>query len=94
MSLKRSFRTYSLSWLLVPHILLRFQSVIHCYGGPPARLSATIATTLRRRFGWIKAPAGSRSTRTSAPSVAVIEDDDSEFVRVRRRNRARLIQTI
>ena len=70
----------------MPHILLRFQSVIHCYGGA--------STTIRRRFGWIKAPEGSAYTATSAPSVAVIEGDDSEFVRVRRRNWARLIQRV
>ena len=72
--------------LLVHHILLRFQSVIHCYGAA--------STTLRKRFGWISTPGGSASSAPSAPSVAVIEDDESEFVRLRRRNWARLIKRV
>ena len=75
--------------LLVPHILLRFQSVIHCYGAS--------STTLHKRFGWIRPTASSQpsaSNATAPASVEVIEDEENEFVRVRRRNWARLIKKV
>ena len=58
--------------------------VIHCYGAT--------STTIRRRFGWISTPTGSHSA--AHPAVEVIDDDESEFVRVRRRNWARFIQRV
>jgi hypothetical protein len=75
-------------------VLLRFQSVIRSYGAPPARLSATIATTMRRRFGWIRATTPSAVKSSKPPSVPVVEEEESEFVRVRRRNWARLIRKV
>jgi hypothetical protein len=60
--------------------------VIHCYGAA--------STSLRRRFGWIKATTASAPRGTNAPSVPVIEGEECEFVRVRRRNWARLIRRV
>mgnify|MGYP001605988630 FL=1 len=68
--------------LALPHVLLRFEITSRSYGA--------VSTTTRRRLGWIKkaeAPGG-------APTVAVVEGEDSEFMRVRRRNWARLIARV
>lgn len=68
--------------LLVPHIQLKHE-VIRSYGA--------LSTTIRRRLGWTrKAPEGS----TAPPSVAVVDGEESEFVRECRRNWARLIQKV
>lgn len=72
--------------LLVPHVLLRFQSVIRCYGA--------LSTTVRRRLGWIQKPAGGARGSPGAPAVVVVEGEESDFVRLRRRSWARLIARV
>ena len=62
--------------MLVPHIQLKFQCAIHYYGA--------LSTTLRKRFGWIN-PEG------SPPQQATSVEEDSDFVRQRKKNWARLI---
>jgi hypothetical protein len=67
--------------MLVPHILLRYECSVRYYGA--------ISTTIRRKFGWIK------KRKIQAPqNVPVIEGEESEFVRVRKRNWARLIKKV
>ena len=66
--------------------LLRFQCVIRCYGA--------LSTTVRRRLGWVKKPGAPGGPSQGSPSVPVIEGEESEFVRVRRRNWARLIARV
>ncbi len=68
--------------LLVPHILLRFECVIRSYGA--------VSTTIRRKLGWI----GRDPAKKEAPSLPVIDGEESAFVRVRRRSWARLIQKV
>jgi hypothetical protein len=68
--------------LLVPHVLLRFEVVIRSYGAA--------SSTIRRELGWIK-KAGEKK---EAPAVAVLEAEESGFVRVRRRTWARLIRKV
>ena len=65
--------------LLVPHVLLRYEVAIRSYGA--------LSTTIRRRFGWIK------KSVLSPPGVTVVENE-GEFLKVRRRNWARLIAKI
>ena len=55
--------------LLVPHVLLRFESVIRSYGAA--------STTTRGRLGWIK----KGKAETTTPSVEVIEGEESAIVR-------------
>ncbi len=65
--------------LLVPHILLRFECSIHYYGA--------LSTTLRRRFGWVSSE--------SPPEVSESkEEQESAFVRQRKKTWARLIQKV
>jgi len=64
-----------------PAHLLRFQCVIRSYGA--------LSTTVRRRFGWVRKAAASDSP--SSPTVAIIQAEESEFLRVRKRSWARLI---
>jgi len=67
--------------LLVPHIALRYESRIRTYGA--------ISTSIRRQLGWISSEDGEE---TAAPNdVVVVEEEESEFVRLRRANWARLI---
>ena len=67
--------------MLVPHIALRYEVTIRYYGA--------LSTTIRKKFGWIeeKAP--------SPPDVLTLEEEEeSDLVKVRKRNRARLIQKV
>ncbi len=66
--------------LLVPHFALKHECRIHCFGA--------ISTTIRRQLGWIR-----KGNEAQAPGdeVEVEEEDESEFVRLRRANWARLI---
>ena len=69
--------------MLVPHVALRFECRIHSYGA--------ISTTIRRQLGWIKEDQES----TEAPEeIVVVEEEESEFVRVRRKNWRRLISKV
>ncbi len=66
--------------MLVPHIALRFESRIYSYGA--------ISTTIRRQLGWIEKDQES----TEAPrDVVVLEEEESDFVKVRRKSWRRLI---
>ncbi len=67
--------------MLVPHIALRFEVTSRCYGA--------LSTTIRKKFGWIK------SGDSAAPkNVPLIDGEESEFVKVRKRNWAKLIAKI
>jgi hypothetical protein len=67
--------------MLVPHISLRYEVTIRCYGA--------LSSTIRRRFGWV------RSGKCAPPrNIPVIEGEESEFTKVRRRNWARLIAKV
>ena len=70
--------------MLVPHIALRYEVKIRTYGA--------LSTTIRKRFGWIQENDG----ESSAPEVITVDEDDeeTEFVRVRKRNWARLIAKV
>ena len=70
--------------LLVPHIALKYEVTIRTYGA--------VSTTIRKRLGWIgKEERG----KTQAPKqVLVVDAEESEFVKVRRRNWARLIKKV
>ncbi len=69
--------------MLVPHIALRYECRIHCYGA--------ISTTIRRELGWIQKDQES----TDAPKeVVVVEEGESEFVRLQRKNWRRLIAKV
>jgi len=68
--------------MLVPHIALRYECRIHCYGA--------ISTTIRRQLGWIK----KEETPQSPKDVVVVEEEESQFVKVRRKNWARLIAKV
>ncbi len=59
-----------------------FECRIHCYGA--------ISTTIRRQLGWIKKD----ETPEAPKDVVVVEEEDSEFVKLRRRNWARLISRV
>ena len=67
--------------LLVPHELLRYQISIRSYGAA--------STTIPKRLGWIKKPAPT----TGAREVTVVESN-GEFLKVRKRSWARLIQRV
>ena len=69
--------------MLVPHIALRYEVKIRTYGA--------LSTTVRKRFGWIQ-----EEEESSTPDVITVdeEDEESEFVRVRKRNWARLIARV
>ena len=68
--------------MLVPHIALRFECRIHCYGA--------VSTTIRRELGWIK----KEETPAAPKDVVVAEEEDSKFVKLRRKNWARLIAKV
>jgi hypothetical protein len=68
--------------LLVPHVALRFECRIHSYGA--------ISTTIRRQLGWVKKQGDGEGSR----EVVVVEDEDSEFVKLRRKSWARLIAKV
>ncbi len=67
--------------MLVPHIALRYEVTIRAYGA--------LSTTIRKKFGWIK------SSDNAAPTnVPLIDGEESGFVKVRKRNWAKLITKI
>ena len=68
--------------MLVPHIALRFECRIHCYGA--------VSTTIRRELGWIK----KEETPAAPKDVVVAEEEDSKCVKLRRKNWARLIAKV
>jgi hypothetical protein len=70
--------------LLVPHIALRFECRIYSYGA--------LSTTIRKALGWIRKEEKGEEEGT-APQV-VVEEDEAEFVKLRRRSWARLIQKV
>jgi hypothetical protein len=67
--------------MLVAHIALRFECRIYSYGA--------LSTTTRRAFGWIK----ENPQEANSPEVVVAEEE-SEFVKLRRRTWARLISRV
>ncbi len=67
--------------LLVPHIALRFECRIHTYGA--------LSTTIRRQLGWIK-----KAEVPKAPEVHVLEEEESDFLKLRKRSWARLIAKV
>ncbi len=68
--------------MLIPHVTLRFECRIHSYGA--------ISTTIRRQLGWIE-----KKEKPEAPEgVVVVEEEESEFVKLRLRNWARLIAKV
>jgi hypothetical protein len=71
--------------MLVPHISLRYEARIHSYGGA--------STKIRKALGWI--PSDEEGTESEAPEdVVVVEEEESEFIRLRRKNWARLIARV
>ena len=68
--------------MLVPHIALRYECRIFCYGA--------ISTTIRRQLGWIK----KEETPQAPKDVVVVEEEDSQFAKVRRKNWARVIAKV
>jgi hypothetical protein len=68
--------------LLVPHVLLRYQVTSRGYGAA--------STRIRGRLGWV----GKDAVKKGPPAVGVIDEEESGFVKVRRRNWARLIQKV
>jgi ribosomal protein S27E len=71
--------------LLVPHVLLRYQITSRSYGAA--------STRIRGKFGWT-GKAGKDAAREGPPAVGVIEEEESGFVKMRRRNWARLIMKV
>lgn len=65
--------------LLVPHIALRYECRIQSFGA--------LSTTIRRQLGWIRKSVDAQAP----PDVVEVEEDESEFVRLRRANWRRLI---
>ncbi len=66
--------------MLVPHVALRYESRIHSYGA--------ISTTIRRELGWIEKDEES----AQAPrDVVVLDEEESDFVTLRRKSWRRLI---
>ncbi len=68
--------------MLVPHITLRYECRIFCYGA--------ISTTIRRQLGWIK----KEETPQAPKDVVLVDEEDSQFAKVRRKNWARLISKV
>ena len=69
--------------MLVAHIALRYECRIHTYGA--------LSTTIRRQFGWVD----KKGQSTGAPTTDILTaQEDSEFVRLRRKNWARLIAKV
>jgi hypothetical protein len=69
--------------MLVAHIALRYECRIHTYGA--------LSTTIRRKLGWVDRK---HQGATAPTTELVIGEEDSEFVRLRRKNWARLIAKI
>ena len=71
--------------MLVPHVALRHECRIFCYGA--------ISTTLRRKFGWIGKDHDERD-QTKGPGDVTVAEEDSEFVRLRQKSWAQLIAKV
>ena len=73
--------------MLVPHIALRYEVRIRTYGA--------LSTTIRKRFGWIP-EVDEDDPESSTPDVITVDDvdEESEFIKVRKRNWARLIAKV
>jgi hypothetical protein len=69
--------------MLVPHIALRFECRIFSYGA--------VSTTIRRQLGWVDRKGGAEC---DAPTDVVTAEEEDEFIRLRRRSWARLIQKV
>ena len=65
-------------------VLLRFQVTSRGYGAA--------STRIRKAFGWIRKD--QEQQEQGPPAVGVIEEEESGFVKVRRRNWARLIRKV
>ncbi len=69
---------------LIPHIAHRYESRIHVYGA--------VSTKIRLQFGWIQKE---ETENTGPDEIVVVEGDaDSEFVRLRKKSWAKLIQKV
>jgi hypothetical protein len=69
--------------MLVPHIALRYEARIYTYGA--------LSTTIRRELGWARKD----EEPAQAPrDVVVLEDEEGDFARVRRRSWRRLIARV
>ena len=66
---------------LVAHIALRFECRIYSYGAP--------STTIRKALGWIH-----NDPQEANPPEVVVAEEESEFVKLRRRTWARLISRV
>jgi hypothetical protein len=69
--------------MLVPHIALRFECRIYSYGA--------LSTTIRRQLGWVDKQSAAGS---DGPADVVTVEEEGEFVRLRRKNWARLIAKV
>jgi len=69
--------------MLVPHVAIRYECRIFSYGA--------LSTTIRRQLGWVDRK---NAESSDAPTDVVIAEDKSEFVRLRRKSWARLIQKV
>ncbi len=76
--------------MLVPHIALRFECRIHSYGAACAA-ERDHRTTIRRQLGWVDNESDAKS---DAPTDVVTAQEEGEFVRLRRKNWARLIAKV
>ena len=76
--------------LLVPHIALRYECRIQSFGARLRGRARWPSTTIRRELGWIRA----RGNSAARPEVVEVEEDESEFVRLRRASWRRLIATV
>ena len=69
--------------MLLAHIALRYECRIHSYDA--------LSTTIRRQLGWVDR----KDQNTTAPTTELVTaQEDSEFVRLRRKNWARLIAKV
>ncbi len=69
--------------MLVAHIALRYESRIRSYGA--------ISTTIRRELGWIEKD---KESTPPPKDVVVIDEEESDFVSVRRKSWRRLIAKV
>ena len=67
--------------MLVAHVALRFECRIYSYGA--------LSTTIRRALGWIH-----NDPQEANPPEVVVAEEESEFVKLRRKSWARLISKV
>jgi hypothetical protein len=67
--------------MLVPHISLRFEVTIRCYGA--------LSTAIRKKFGWINWI--KKGVDQAPENVPIIDGEESEFVKIKKRNWSKLI---